>query len=172
MDNRCIVLTFTNDNTKIATHIESNSLVSSLITSKEEFENFIKLGLPKEKLAAYVTLKTPFEVIKMIEKARRAPGPGMFGPPVGMFAPATPTINVRPEFGMGSVPTPEDAQVKSHVHNDMEAHSPLYMFGCVILIALVGFALWLNFIKDSVSQTRKGREEPRDISLSRFNKSQ
>ncbi len=66
-DDRCIVLTFTHENTNIATQIESKSLVSALITSKDEYDNFIKLGLSKEKLAAYVTDKTPRDILNMLK---------------------------------------------------------------------------------------------------------
>ena len=66
-DDRCIVLTFTHENTNIATQIESKSLVSSLVTTEDEYNNFLKLGLPKEKLAAYVTEKTPRDILKMLK---------------------------------------------------------------------------------------------------------
>jgi hypothetical protein len=47
------------------------------------------------------------------------------------------------------------------------------MFMCVVVVAALGFALWIGFIKDAanVGTARKSREpEQREISLNRFNK--
>jgi len=34
------------------------------------------------------------------------------------------------------------------VHNDLMAHSPLYMFGCILVIAVMGIGLWAYFVKE------------------------
>lgn len=68
LDNRCIVLTFTDENTKNALSEDGKCIVSTLITTHEEYEKFKKLNHPKERISAYVTEKTPNSVLHLLKQ--------------------------------------------------------------------------------------------------------
>ena len=69
MDDRSIILTFKEETTKQATQTKSKSIISSLVTSDIEYENFKNMHLSNEKLAAYVTEKTPSAIIEKLKDA-------------------------------------------------------------------------------------------------------
>ena len=132
----------------------------------------------------------PFEVIdrmerEMKESRRNAGIGGSIGGMFGMGAPrmGTPTINTKPDLHPALAQDVEsgvphfDEPVKHehHPYNDSSQHSSLYMFTAIVTVVAVGVALWYFFIKEAMQQgtvRSKGgqQQEPREISLSRFNK--
>ena len=118
------------------------------------------------------------------EKNRRRPSGGYFS---GAPSHEPPKIHVTPEdHAVEPVGELEDAtpEHKTHttenhhkIHNDLDSHSPIYMFGVIVLISAIGFFIWHSLMKDTVGgnpyeSSRKGRndERERDITLSSFNK--
>ena len=66
LQNKCLILTFTPDNFQKALNSTKESIVSTLITSEQEWEAVSKLNIPRYRLAAYVTKETdPFLILKI-----------------------------------------------------------------------------------------------------------
>ncbi len=67
LDNRCLVLTFTIDNTKKVLSSKSNVMVSALIDSDKDYASLMDLHASKESIAAYITDKTSDKIIHKIK---------------------------------------------------------------------------------------------------------
>ncbi len=85
-------------------------------------------------------LEDPFDVIRQMEHSRRA------GPMFGSMR-STPRLDTRPALIDEHNPWEQQHDAPKAVHNDMQSHSPLYMFGCVFVIAAIGYFLYVQFIK-------------------------
>jgi glycerophosphoryl diester phosphodiesterase len=66
MESKCILLTFSQNNTKLVKELTGAILISALIVNKAGWQSILKLQIPGQQLIAYVTKETPQDVISEI----------------------------------------------------------------------------------------------------------
>lgn len=66
MESKCIVLTFSRDNTKLVKETTGKILISALVLKNADWESLLKLQIPSQQLIAYVSKETPTELINEI----------------------------------------------------------------------------------------------------------
>ena len=69
MSDRCVILTFSIENTKKALELTKNIMISTLVSNAGEFNNFKNLEATYDRLAAYVTDATPDSLINYLKLA-------------------------------------------------------------------------------------------------------
>ena len=84
-----------------------------------------------------------------------------------------------PEFHPGFAHHGDTFMPHHKVHNDSHQHSPLYMFGVIVIIAAIGFMFWNTFMRESAgsfsgmisgNRSQKNEERENEIKLSSFEK--
>lgn len=66
MESKCILLTFSQNNTKLAKELTGTILISTLVVNKAAWQAVLKLQIPSRQLIAYVNKEAPQEVINEI----------------------------------------------------------------------------------------------------------
>jgi glycerophosphoryl diester phosphodiesterase len=65
---RCIILTFTAENTQKALQFDSEAIISSLVGSNDDYEKFKTYNISNDRLAAYCTDQTSDDIIRILKE--------------------------------------------------------------------------------------------------------
>ncbi len=68
MEAKCILLTFSNQNTQLASSLTNKIMISALVGNKQEWESIREIRVPTTQLIAYVNENTPEEIILDINR--------------------------------------------------------------------------------------------------------
>lgn len=66
MESKCILLTFSQSNTKLVRESTETIFISTLVVNKADWQSLLKLQIPSRQLIAYVNKETPQNVISEI----------------------------------------------------------------------------------------------------------
>lgn len=69
MESKCILLTFSRGNTKLAKEIAGKMMISALVQNEDEWNSLLALQIPRQQLIAYVSEETPIELIHEINNS-------------------------------------------------------------------------------------------------------
>jgi glycerophosphoryl diester phosphodiesterase len=66
MESKCILLTFTQENTKLAMQNTSTMMISALVQNRDQWNSLLGLNIPPAQLIAYINKDTPDELLNEI----------------------------------------------------------------------------------------------------------
>ncbi len=66
MESKCILLTFTSENTKLALQVTSKMMISALVQNHEQWNSLLGLNIPSAQLIAYINKDTPEDLVNEI----------------------------------------------------------------------------------------------------------